>query len=58
MKKRVLSLFMALALCFSMLPTAALATENTTEPSTQLTETTSVPEEPGRRKCRQHLHHR
>ena len=46
MKKRVLSLFMALALCFSMLPTAALATENTTEPSTQLTETTSVPEEP------------
>ena len=25
MKKRVLSLFMALALCFSMLPTAALA---------------------------------
>ena len=46
MKKRVFSLFMALALCFSMLPTAALATENTTEPSTQLTETTSVPEEP------------
>ena len=46
MKKRVLSLLMALALCFSMLPTAALATENTTEPSTQLTETTSVPEEP------------
>ena len=27
MKKRVLSLFMALALCFSMLPTAALAEE-------------------------------
>ena len=46
MKKRVLSLFMALALCFSMLPTAAWATENTSEPSTQLTETTSVPEEP------------
>ena len=46
MKKRVLSLLMALALCFSMLPAAALATENTTEPSTQLTETTSVPEEP------------
>ena len=46
MKKRVLSMLMALALCFSMLPTAALATENTTEPSTQLTETTSVPEEP------------
>ena len=46
MKKRVLSLFMALALCFSMLPTAALAAEDTTEPSTQLTETTSVPEEP------------
>ena len=46
MKKRVLSLFMALALCFSMLPTAALATENTTEPSTQLTEPTPVPQEP------------
>ena len=46
MKKRVLSLFMALALCFSMLPTAALATENTTEPGTQLTEPTPVPEEP------------
>ena len=46
MKKRVLSLLMALALCFSMLPTAALATENTTEPSTQLTEPTPVPEEP------------
>ena len=44
MKKRVLSLFMALALCFSMLPTAALATENTTEPSTQLTEPTPVPQ--------------
>lgn len=27
MKKRVLSLLMALALCFSMLPTAALAEE-------------------------------
>ena len=27
MKKRVLSLFMALALCFSLLPTAALAEE-------------------------------
>ena len=46
MKKRVLSMFMALALCFSMLPTAALATENTTEPSTQLTEPTPVPQEP------------
>ena len=46
MKKRVLSLFMALALCFSMPPTAALATENTTEPSTQLTEPTPVPQEP------------
>ena len=46
MKKRVLSLFMALALCFSMLPTAAWATENTTEPSTQLTEPTPVPQEP------------
>ena len=46
MKKRVLSLFMALALCLTLLPTAALAEENTTEPSTQLTETTSVPEEP------------
>ena len=46
MKKRFLSCFMALALCLTLLPTAALATENTTEPSTQLTETTSVPEEP------------
>ena len=46
MKKRFLSCFMALALCLSLMPTAALATENTTEPSTQLTETTSVPEEP------------
>ena len=46
MKKRVLSMLMALALCLTLLPTAALATENTTEPSTQLTETTSVPEEP------------
>ena len=46
MKKRVLSLFMALALCFSLLPTAAWATENTTEPSTQLTEPTPVPQEP------------
>ena len=46
MKKRVLSLFMALALCFSMLPTAAWATENTSEPSTQLTEPTPVPQEP------------
>ena len=46
MKKRVLSLFMALALCFSMPPTAALATENTTEPSTQLTEPAPVPQEP------------
>ena len=27
MKKRVLSLFMALALCLSLLPTAALAAE-------------------------------
>ena len=46
MKKRILSCFMALALCLTLLPTAALATENTTEPSTQLTEPTSVPEEP------------
>ena len=46
MKKRVLSLFMALALCLTLLPTAALAEENTTEPSTQLTEPTPVPEEP------------
>ena len=30
MKKRVLSMFMALALCFSMLPTAALAAESPT----------------------------
>ena len=46
MKKRVLSLFMALALCLTLLPTAALAEENTTEPSTQLTEPTPVPQEP------------
>lgn len=46
MKKRILSCFMALSLCLTLLPTAALATENTTEPSTQLTEPTSVPEEP------------
>ena len=32
MKKRVLSLFMALALCFSMLPTAALAEEASATP--------------------------
>ncbi len=46
MKKRVLSLFMALMLCLTLLPTAALAEENTTEPSTQLTEPTPVPQEP------------
>jgi|GEM_PF-432566 len=46
MKKRVLSLFMALMLCLTLLPTAALAAENTTEPSTQLTEPTPVPQEP------------
>ena len=46
MKKRVLRLFMALALCLTLLPTAALAEENTTEPSTQLTEPTPVPQEP------------
>ena len=46
MKKRFLSCFMALALCLSLMPTAALAAEDTTEPSTQLTEPTSVPEEP------------
>ena len=46
MKKRILSCFMALSLCLTLLPTAALATENTTEPSTQLTEPTPVPEEP------------
>ncbi len=45
MKKRILSCLMVLALCLTLLPTAALATENTTEPSTQLTEPTSVPEE-------------
>ena len=48
MKKRVLSLFMALALCLTLLPTAALAEENTTEPSTQLTEPTPVPRTKGR----------
>ena len=37
---------MALALCLSLMPTAALAAEDTTEPSTQLTEPTPVPEEP------------
>ena len=46
MKKRVLSMFMALALCLTLVPTAALAEENTTEPSTQLTEPTPVPQEP------------
>ena len=46
MKKRVLSLFMALMLCLTLLPTAALAEGNTTEPSTQLTEPTPVPQEP------------
>ena len=46
MKKRVLSLLVALALCLTLLPTAALAEENTTEPSTQLTEPTPVPQEP------------
>ncbi len=47
MKKTIfLSCFMALALCLSLMPTAALAAEDTTEPSTQLTEPTSVPEEP------------
>ena len=38
MKKRFLSCFMALALCLSLMPTAALAAEDTTEPSTQLPE--------------------
>ena len=46
MKKRVLSLFMALALCLTLLPTAALAEENTPEPSTQLTDPTPVPPAP------------
>ena len=46
MKKRFLSCFMALALCLSLMPTAALAAEDTTEPSTQLTEPTPVPQEP------------
>ena len=46
MKKRILSCFMALSLCLTLLPTAALATEDTPEPSTQLTEPTPVPEEP------------
>ena len=46
MKKRFLSCFMALALCLSLMPTAALAAEDTPEPSTQLTEPTPVPEEP------------
>ena len=46
MKKRFLSCFMALALCLSLMPTAALAAEDTTEPNTQLTEPTPVPEEP------------
>ena len=46
MKKRFLSCFMALALCLSLMPTAALAAEDTTEPSTQLTEPTPIPEEP------------
>ena len=39
-------MLMALALCLTLLPTAALAEENTTEPSTQLTEPTPVPQEP------------
>ena len=43
MKKRFLSCFMALALCLSLMPTAALAAEDTTEPSTQLTEPTPSP---------------
>ena len=46
MRKRITSLFLVLALCLTLLPTAALATENTTEPSTQLTEPTPVPQEP------------
>ena len=46
MKKRLLSAFMALALCLTLLPTPARAEENTTEPSTQLTEPTPVPQEP------------
>jgi len=46
MKKRLLSAFMALALCLTLLPAPARAEENTTEPSTQLTEPTPVPQEP------------
>ena len=46
MRKRITSLFLVLALCLTLLPTAALAEENTTEPSTQLTEPTPVPQEP------------
>ena len=45
MKKKALSLLLVLSLCLTLLPTAALATENTTEPSTEQTETTPVPEE-------------
>ena len=37
---------MALALCLTLLPAPARAEENTTEPSTQLTEPTPVPQEP------------
>ena len=46
MKKQFRILTAALALCLSLMPTAALAAEDTTEPSTQLTEPTPVPEEP------------
>ncbi len=46
MKKKALSLLLVLSLCLTLLPTAALATENTTEPSTEQTETTPVPQEP------------
>lgn len=45
MKKRLLSLCLTAALCLTLLPTAAWATENTTEPSTQLIEPTPVPQE-------------
>ena len=37
MKKRVLSLFMALALCFSLLPTAAFAETAGADPSSPYT---------------------
>lgn len=51
MKKRVLSLLMALALCFTMLPTAALAQQTGAADVYTTGEDTAVQDSRRRRRC-------